>query len=337
MKVEGLVSIITPFKNTSAFLRATLDSILAQSYTNWELIAVNDHSTDDSLQIVREYAKRDTRIQVHTNRGEGIISALQQAYSYAKGEFVTRMDSDDIMMPCKLETMVADLQKHGKGHVALGLVEYFSDEFEIGDGYLSYQNWLNNLTREGTNYTEIYKECVIASPCWMTYRSDFDACGGFSHEVYPEDYDLTFRFYQNGIKCIPSNEVLHLWRDYSSRTSRTHIHYANNTFIELKTDYFLKLHYKCDRPLVLWGAGNKGKTIAKKFLDNNIPFHWVCDNPKKIGKHIYGQEMLAFKAIDTFENSQNIVTVANKKAQDEIHTFFKTRKKQPFVDYFFFC
>lgn len=337
MRVKGLVTIITPFKNTSAYLRATLDSILKQTYSHWELIAVNDHSSDDSLQIVLDYAKSDTRIQVHNNRGKGIISALQHAYSLAKGEFVTRMDSDDIMVPHKLDTMVCDLKRYGKGHLALGLVKYFSDEFQIGDGYLGYQNWLNKLTKEGSNYTEIYKECVIASPCWMAYRDDFDKCGGFSREVYPEDYDLTFRFYESGLKCIPSNEVLHLWRDYSSRTSRTHVNYANNTFIELKTDYFLKLHYKNEHPLVLWGAGNKGKTIAKKFIDNNIPFHWVCDNPQKIGKHIYGKEMLAFQMIDSFENAQNIITVANKKAQEEIRGFFKTRKKQPFTDYFFFC
>lgn len=65
--------------------------------------------------------------------------------------------------------------------------------------------------------------------------------------------------------------------------------------------------------MVVWGAGSKGKGIAKVLAEINVPFHWVCDNPKKIGKEIYGKIMLGFHVIDEFENAQNIITVANQK------------------------
>ena len=62
--------------------------------------------------------------------------------------------------------------------------------------FFKYEKWINGLTLTGNNYTEIYKECVIPSPCWLIHRNDFENCDGFEPNIYPEDYDLTFRFYK---------------------------------------------------------------------------------------------------------------------------------------------
>ncbi|MFT4752695.1 MAG: glycosyltransferase involved in cell wall biosynthesis [Salibacteraceae bacterium] len=331
-----LVSIICPFRNTEKYLPEMLDSILAQSNSKWELCIVNDHSSDASEEVVKEYAKLDQRIKLFSNTGKGIIDALQTGYSQCSGQFITRMDSDDIMSTDKLEQMVLDLNTNGQGHVALGQVKYFC-EGQIGEGFKKYENWLNHLIQTGKNFSDIYKECVIASPCWMVYQSDFEKCGGFTSNTYPEDYDLVFRFFEGGLKCIPSDKVLHHWRDYSTRASRIDPNYADNTFVDLKLNYFLKLHKDYSKPLVVWGAGGKGKRIAKELLLQEIPFNWVCDNPKKIGKDIYGKKMLAFQAIDQFENAQNIITVANAKAQIDIKSFFEVRGKKAMIDFFFFC
>lgn len=333
---EPLVSIITPFKNTAEYLVECLTSIVKQSYGNWELLIVNDHSSDNSRQIVHNFSKEDRRIKLYNNLGSGIIPALQTAFANSKGELITRMDSDDIMAIDKLESMVKDLQVKGKGNIALGKVKYFSDQ-GINDGYLKYQNWLNNLTETGSNFLEIYKECVIPSPCWMTYKADFITAGGFNSNTYPEDYDLTFRFYKSGLKCIASNRILHYWRDYPTRTSRTHIHYAQNYFLDIKFKYFIELDYNANRPLTLWGAGTKGKTIAKKLINSGINFHWICNNPNKIGKKIYGQRLLDFKSIEKFKQPQSIVTVANTMAQKKIKEYFAKNGLNNMIDYFFFC
>ena len=294
-----LVSIIVPFKNTANYLPECLDSILEQSYANFELIIVNDHSTDSSKAIVESYAKKDSRIFSYNTNGQGIIDALQFAYSKSKGTYVTRMDSDDIMVPNKLELMVTALQNTGNGHIALGQVSYFSKE-GISNGYYTYEKWLNKLTRIGTNFSEIYKECVIPSPCWMVSR-------------------------------------VHLWRDYDDRTSRTSEHYAENYFLDLKMSYFLKIDYHTDRNLVVWGAGKKGKQIAQKLIDQNISFNWICNNKKKIGKHIYGIEMQQFLLLNTLPNPQIIVTVANKNEQRFIRAFLQKLTFKAAEDYFFFC
>lgn len=331
-----LVSILIPFKNTEDFLQECLQSIMEQEYQNWEVLAVNDNSADSSKTIVAEFSQKESRIKVFENEGSGIISALRKAYAESKGDLVTRMDSDDLMTPNKLRVMVASLVKLGKGHLAIGKVNYFSHR-GISDGYDKYEKWLNRLTEKGENYSEIYKECVVPSPCWMVYREDLDTCGAFEVNRYPEDYDLTFRFYENRLKCIPCDQVLHRWRDYDSRTSRTSEHYALNYFLEIKLHYFLKLDYNASRTLTIWGAGNKGKSIAKELQKRGVDFYWLCDNPKKIGKKIYDKEMLHFSKLSELNDPQSIVTVANEEAQRMIKDYFSSLRQQHMSDYFFFC
>lgn len=331
-----LISILIPFKNTESYLGDCLDSVVKQSYTNWELLIVDDNSTDRSYNLVQNYSNTENRIRLFRNEGFGIIEALKTVYKHAKGTLITRMDSDDLMASNKLDQMQQSLLTHGEGHLALGHVRYFSEK-GIGNGYKRYETWLNSLTSKGTNFDEIYKECVIPSPCWMVYKTDFDRCGGCDPNTYPEDYDLAFRFYKQGLKCIASNEVLHHWRDYDIRTSRVDPHYAENSFLELKVNYFLELSHNKEKTIVIWGAGHKGKRVAQLLIEKNIPFEWVCDNPKKIGKDIYSHLLKPFEFLNSIKTYQSIVTVANPEAQLEIKHYFETHNKVPMKDYFFFC
>jgi hypothetical protein len=246
------------------------------------------------------------------------------------------MDSDDIMLSNKISSMAEDLLNFGTGHIALGMVKYFSEK-ELGNGYKNYETWLNSLTSKGLNFNEIYKECVIPSPCWMVHREDLEKVNNFESKIYPEDYDLAFRFYQIGLNCIKSNKVLHMWRDYPNRTSRTNPNYADNSFLKLKINYFLKLSYNENKKLVVWGAGKKGKKVAHILNELRVSFLWVCDNPKKIGKKIYENYLDDWQIISNLSNYQSIITIANPEAQNFIKSFFKKKNKVELVDYFFFC
>ncbi len=336
MSRTALVSILMPFRNTAPYLPACLESVISQEYEEWELLAVDDHSSDSSASIVRGYGDKDSRIKLLKNKGKGIIHALRTAYHEAAGILVTRMDSDDLMPLHKLQSMVSMLRSEGPGHLATGQVRYFSSR-GISNGYARYEKWLNKLTAEGNNYQEIYKECAIPSPCWMVFRQDLDACGAFSENRYPEDYDLTFRFYRQKLEVIPCREVLHQWRDYDTRTSRTDPRYALNYFLEIKTHYFLQLDHDKTRDLAVWGAGQKGKKVARLLKKNKISFYWLCDNPNKIGKRIYGIPLRHYKHLKDLSRPQSIVTVANSKAQSEIRKFLDGLQQHPMHDYFFFC
>lgn len=333
---DPLISVLIPFKNVADFLEECLTSIRHQSYESWEVIAVDDHSDDSSLQLAKGFSKMDKRFKILSNTGSGIISALRLAYKNSKGKFITRMDADDHMTVDRLKTMVSALLENGKGSIAIGQVHYFSKE-GVNNGYRNYEKWLNRLTANGTNYREIYKECVIPSPCWMVHRSDLDACGAFNADRYPEDYDLAFRFYEKGLTCIPCSKILHNWRDYKTRTSRTSSLYAQNYFLDIKLHYFLKLDHDPTKTLVVWGAGTKGKDIAKGLIERKVDFKWVCDNPKKIGKDIYGMRLVHYSHLQNILKTQSIITVANAKEQQFIVSYFNQLGQTSSTDYFFFC
>ena len=331
-----LISVLIPFKNTELYVSECIQSVIDQTEPVWELIAVDDGSTDDSFQIVEQFAKTDKRISVFKNPKQGLIHALQFAYSKSSGGLITRMDSDDIMSVEKFKIMKSELLKYGNGYLATGLVKYFS-ESGINSGYFQYEQWLNSLILRGANFSEIYKECTIPSPCWMVSRTDFEVSNGFNSSLYPEDYDLAFRFYKSGLKCIPSNDLLHYWRDYGTRTSRTDSKYSHDALLDIKVHYFLEIELNKSKTLILWGAGHKGKRIAKTLIEKNIAFDWICDNPKKIGKHIYDKELYPFEYLKQVKSPQSIITVANKFAQKEIIAHLKSWQLKPMKDYFFFC
>lgn len=333
---KDLISVIMPVKNAALFLTECLNSILVQDYTHWELIAVDDASLDNSWSILQHYAKIHPNISCVRNNGVGIIAALKTAYSLSKGTYISRMDADDRMPVDKLKCLYQALSKKGKGFVSTGLVQYFSAQ-TLGNGYRAYAAWLNGLTRQQTNFSELYKECVIPSPCWMIHRDDLNRCGAFDIAQYPEDYDLCFRWYKHRIKCIGIPKILHHWRDSAHRASRTDPNYADNNFLQLKVGYFLALHRTKERPLIVWGAGKKGKKLAYLLKQSGHKFEWICNNPKKIGHYIHAVLLGSTQRLAQINNPQIIVVVAQKEAQQQIKNQLERQGMQPMQDYFFFC
>lgn len=329
-----------PTFNMAPYLVACLDSILAQTEENWELIAVNNFSTDNSAAILQAYAESDPRIRFFHNEDElgrtGVSPANRFAFQRTRGPLVTRMDSDDIMPPERLFLMKKMLLENGQGHVATGAVRFFG-ESGVGDGYRKYEAWLNGLAASGRHFEEIYRENVLPSPVWMAWHSDLVLAAAFEEDVYPEDYDLTFRLRHAGCKIIATSELLHHWRERPDRTSRTDPKYLDNSYLDLKTQWFLKTDFDENRPLVLWGAGRKGKRLAALLRTCSIAFHWVCDQPSKWGHEIAGVKMLSYEIISQLPDSQVIVAVAAVDGQAFIDDFLQKNGLQKGQDFWFFC
>lgn len=321
------ISVLLPIYNAGDYLAPCLDSLLAQTERNWELVAVDDFSADDSWAVLQRYAAADDRIRCFRNTNKGLISALRLAYGQSRGAFITRMDDDDLMPPVKLAVLKKLLLDNGPGHVATGMVRYFSDH-ELGEGYRRYETWINRLALEQCHYSAIYKECPLPSPCWMMYREDLDDVGAFNSDVYPEDFDLCFRLYQQRKSIIAAAEVLHLWRDHAGRASRTAAPYADNNFLELKLNYFLKIDHRPQSPLVVWGAGKKGKNVARLLAERKIPFHWICDNPRKWGKSLYGATWRDYRILASLPHPQVLVLVAAPESQPVIAGYLEEIKGQ---------
>ena len=332
-----LVSVLMAVKDTAPYLPECLDSIIEQSYPHWELIAVNDHSSDHSPQILQRYAARDSRIRVMDSDRPSLIPALQVAYHHSQGSLINRMDSDDRMPADKLQVLVEAWQLQGRGGVIAGGTEHFVDEGEVGEGFRRYERWLNHVARHETHYEEIYQECVIPSHSWLIHRDDLDTVGAFDPEVYPEDYDLCFRFYRHKLRVVGLDKVLHYWRDRSDRISRTWECYRDNRYFDLKLRYFYELDRDPTRPLVLWGAGRNGKDMAKRLLTYESQFHWVCDNARKIGKDVYGIRMEHYDKVTSLDQPQLIIVVTSPDGKDSIRRWLDGHGKKPRKDFWFFA
>lgn len=108
--MNSKVSVIVPCYNQAQFLAETLDSVLVQTYENWECIIVNDGSTDNTEVIAKEYCNKDNRFIYHKKENGGLSSARNAGLNIAQGDYVQFLDSDDILLPNKLEWQICMME-----------------------------------------------------------------------------------------------------------------------------------------------------------------------------------------------------------------------------------
>lgn len=123
-----LISIIMPVYNGAIYLEESIESIIAQTFTQWELIIIDDASTDNSRQIATKYATQDSRIYIYTNNSEkGLAGALNTGLAHARGEYIARADADDINVPGRLHIEYDYLQTHPKIAIVGGWYKTFGN------------------------------------------------------------------------------------------------------------------------------------------------------------------------------------------------------------------
>jgi len=107
--ISKFISVIMPVYNCELFLHDSIGSILKQSYRNYEFIIINDGSEDSSLEIIKSYSSRDNRIKVINQRNKGLIESLNLGVSISKGEYIARMDADDISLVNRFEMQLTHM------------------------------------------------------------------------------------------------------------------------------------------------------------------------------------------------------------------------------------
>jgi glycosyltransferase involved in cell wall biosynthesis len=274
------ISIILPFRNAAPWIEETIVSITNQTHKDWELIAVNDHSEDETAILITKF--EDSRIQVKANRGKGIIPALQTGLAQATGAYLTRMDADDLMPKNKLESLLSMVD--GKRSIATGKVHYFSDK-EVSYGYKKYEAWLNERCENNDHFNHIYRECFVASPNWLVATESIREDRIFEQLRYPEDYDMTFLWKKYEYQLSASLETTHLWREHPNRTSRNSDVYDQASFFQLKLDWFSQ--NQPGKTLGVFGTGIKGKRIVQQ-LKGSYEIHWYDHEYEKYRSPIKG-------------------------------------------------
>jgi glycosyltransferase involved in cell wall biosynthesis len=230
-----LVSIFVPVYNRENYLPATLDSILAQTFTDFEVIIADDGSMDHTLEIAQTYTQKDTRIKVLSlpHRGEVATrnEAIQQAHPSSK--YLMNHDSDDISMPDKLGKLVVYLESHPEIAIVGCLAEYFDD-----DG-----NHLGNRPIETQpdriRATFGAKNSMINSAS-LIRREVFSKIGGYREEFLKlDDYDFFARALCAGFELANIPEVLHRIRLHPNSISRKYEPRITLLAEHIRADYTL--------------------------------------------------------------------------------------------------
>lgn len=110
---EGLVSIITPCYNGAKYISETIESVMAQTYLNWEMIVIDDGSEDNSVEIVRKYSERDERIKLIQQSNSGSAVARNNGIRSCNGQYIALLDADDLWLPRFLEKQITFMKKRG--------------------------------------------------------------------------------------------------------------------------------------------------------------------------------------------------------------------------------
>ncbi|MDZ4859604.1 MAG: glycosyltransferase [Candidatus Hydrogenedentes bacterium] len=206
------ISVITPVYNNAFYLPEALDSILNQTATEFEYILINDGSTDDSMKVLEEYARKDPRIRLSSRENRGYISALNEGLAMAGAEFIARMDADDIAIPDRFEKQVAYLRAHPECVVVGGRVLLIDS-----DG-MPLREMCTETAHEQIDSAHLAgRGGTIVHPAMMARRSAIDKIGQYSN-AYPwaEDLDFFLRLAEVGEVANLSDIVLRYRQHLSS-------------------------------------------------------------------------------------------------------------------------
>jgi len=188
------VSVILPVYNAEKFLEAAIVSLLAQSFKDFELIAIDDGSTDSSLEILQSFSRNDKRIRVISRGNQGLIKTLNQGIELAQGDLIARMDADDICEPNRLELQVEFMSKN-PDVVCVGTQIQLIDV--NGRQIMDMQMPLEHQGIDAANYSG--KSHGIVHPTAVIRLSALKEINGYRPEFkHAEDIDLWLRLAEVG-------------------------------------------------------------------------------------------------------------------------------------------
>lgn len=210
---EPVVSVLMPVYNSESYLEESVTSVLKQTFQGYELIVINDGSTDNSRKIIEKYAHADSRIRVIDQENKGLIDALNRGLQASRGKYLARMDSDDISLPDRLARQVAFMEAHPRVGACGTWIRYYGGN----DG-----EWQTSADDQ-TIRCRLLFESVLAHPTVIMNRRLLEQHGlqyrlGYKHA---EDYDLWVRIAQHAeLANIP--EVHLYYRVHPGQTVQRH-------------------------------------------------------------------------------------------------------------------
>jgi FkbM family methyltransferase len=234
-----LISLVMPALNAALTLPETLQSLTQQSFKDFELVLINDGSTDATLQIAADFAQHlQIRIISHT-RPHGVAQSLNDGVMASDCEWIARLDADDLATPDRLERQLHFLKTHTTIDVCGSAMQVFSSD---APGTRQLQYVLDHPPTDAKIRTALLQRCAIAHPSVLCRRSVFERIGLYDAAFdFAEDYELWCRGSTKGIRFANLPEVLTWYRQHSSQVSHQKAQLQHERDLQVKARYYAAL------------------------------------------------------------------------------------------------
>lgn len=312
------VSILLPVRNEERFLPAALDSIFRQTFTDWELVAVDDGSCDATPAILAGAAQRDPRVRVLRPSARGLVPALNAGLDACRAPLVARMDADDISHPRRLELQASFLS----GNPSVGLLACDFRSFPrsgLGAGMAAYEAWQNGLSSHDDILRDLFVESPFVHPSVLFRRDEVLSVGGYHERGWAEDYDLWLRLAAAGTRFGRLPQTLFFWRERPERATRTLPEYTAAAFRACKAHHLKRRFLSGVEEVLLAGAGLEGRAWSRTLQGEGIRVAgWVDVDPRKIGRILHGAPVSAAHEVTAGDGVKMLVTVGTRGARHQI-------------------
>ncbi|HEX6848566.1 MAG TPA: glycosyltransferase [Chitinophagaceae bacterium] len=233
------VSVILPAYNCEKFIGKAIQSVLQQTLSDFELIIVNDGSTDNTESIIHEF--NDPRIVYQKNReNKGLINSLNTAISMAKGKYTARMDADDICLLERLSKQKAFLDQNENITAVASTIEFINDrEEKIGIWELDRQTITPGQIKKA-----LLRQNCIAHPTVVIRSEMIKLLKYKEYQKNIEDYDLWLRLLNRGLKIAKLEEPLLLYRVHDTSITSLHLKTSNPFFKHLVMKMKFLIHFR---------------------------------------------------------------------------------------------
>lgn len=259
--------IMSTYKEDERLLRESIESILNQTYKDFEYIIILDYPDNDvHKSVIEEYAIKDDRIHFYINeKNMGLTDSLNRGLSLCHGEYIARMDADDISLPDRLERQMKYLEKNHYDLIG-GITEMINE-----NGSLLYSIKSVPTDPKKINKALRYSQC-IAHPTWLGKKEVFEKNAGYRHMPLCEDYDFTLRAVLNGFVISNLNEPVLKYRMTSNSISRSNLFEQYLYMSYITNEYKNKRVASVDKAYA-YVQQHLNETDSDKYLKANVIFN----------------------------------------------------------------
>lgn len=326
------LSVILPYFNAERTIARAINSIINQSFSDYECLLIDNNSTDKGTEIVENITKGDLRFKLYHEDKQGVVFASNLGSKLAKGEYIARMDADDECFENRFELQIRFLDNNQEFGAVSGMVEFVGDENK-SLGFSKYVDWVNSVDSYGEILKKQFVESPIINPSAMWRREIAEKYGMYHDSELPEDYELWLRWLEAKVKIGKVPEKVIKWYDSEKRLTRTDKRYSNEAFYKAKSPYLAR-YLKSINPyfpkVVVWGASRISRQRAKLLEDYGIE---ICGFIDISQKRKFTEKLIFYKDIPEQGSMFILVYVRQENMRNQVQEYLEKKGYVEGVDY----